>query len=96
MNNDAYAAALAEIEEGRLDKGVWARSFAESGGDESKAKALYIKARAESIQSGAVWQDTRPPGAEDAGAATASVKAILKGMWRHASTARKTLPIPAQ
>lgn len=36
-SNDAYAAALAEIEEDRLDKGVWARSFAESGGDESKA-----------------------------------------------------------
>lgn len=65
--NDVYASALAEIEEGRLDKGVWARSFADSGGDESKAKALYIKARAESMQSAAVWQDTRPPDAEDAG-----------------------------
>jgi hypothetical protein len=53
MNNDAYAVALAEIEEDRLDKGVWARSFAESGGDESKAKATYIKVRAESIQSDA-------------------------------------------
>jgi hypothetical protein len=58
--NDAYAAALAEIEEGRLDKGVWARSFAESGGDVSKAKALYIKARAESIENDAVWVDTQP------------------------------------
>ena len=61
MNNDAYAAALAEIEEGRLDKGTWARAFAESGGDESKAKALYIKARAESTSDSAAWPDTQPP-----------------------------------
>jgi len=58
--NDSYAAALAEIEEGRLDKGAWARSFAESGGDESKAKALYIKTRAESISKADVWVDTQP------------------------------------
>lgn len=62
-DNNAYAAALAEMEEGRLDKGVWARSFAESGGDESKAKAAYIKARAETFQNadvavGAIKQDT--------------------------------------
>lgn len=61
MNNDAYAAALAEIEEGRLDKGAWARAFADSGGDESKAKALYIKARAESIDGSPAWPDTQPP-----------------------------------
>ncbi len=48
--NEAYAAALAEIEEGRLDKGAWARAFAESGGDESKAKAVYIKVRAGAFQ----------------------------------------------
>lgn len=57
-DNDAYAAALAEIEEDRLDKGVWARSFAESGGDESKAKALYIKARAESTKCGSIRAST--------------------------------------
>ncbi len=58
--NNAYAAALAEIEEARLDKGTWARSFAESGGDESKAKALYIKARAEAIRTASIWVDTQP------------------------------------
>lgn len=61
QNNAAYAAALAEIEEGRLDKGSWARAFAESGGDESKAKALYIKVRAESINDSQAWPDTQPP-----------------------------------
>lgn len=60
-SNDAYAEALAEIEEGRLDKGTWARSFAESGGDESKAKALYIKARVAAIGNEAVWVNTQPP-----------------------------------
>ncbi len=61
MNNDAYAAAFAELEEGRVDKGAWARAFAESGGDESKAKALYIKARAESRDDSPTWRDTLPP-----------------------------------
>ncbi len=61
LNNDTYAAALAEIEEGRLDKGTWARAFAESGGDESKAKALYIRIRAEAIGATPAWSDTRPP-----------------------------------
>lgn len=58
--NEAYATALAEIEEGRLDKGIWARSFAESGGDESKAKAAYIKVRAGAFQNavaGTIQQD---------------------------------------
>ncbi len=71
-SNDSYAAALAEIEEGRLDKGTWARSFAESGGDESKAKALYIKARAEAIKSALVGVDTQPPIAEDVGVKVAN------------------------
>lgn len=65
MNNDAYAAALAEIEEGRLDKGTWARALAESGGDDAKAKAYYIKARAELKSDSPAWPDTQPP-VEDA------------------------------
>jgi len=65
-DNDAYAEALAEIEEHRLNKGVWARSFAESGGDESKAKALYIKARASAIGNEAVWVNTQQPDSVDA------------------------------
>ncbi len=77
--NDAYAAALAEIEEHRLDKGVWARSFAESGGDESKAKAAYIKARACAIAADAVWVETQPPTADSSRAETAQVSRTPPG-----------------
>lgn len=63
LGNDAYADALVEIEEGRLDKGTWARSFAESGGDESKARALYIKTRAEFAERSA---NVNPVGVEAA------------------------------
>lgn len=66
-SNDAFANAMAEIEEGRLDKGVWARCFAQAEGDDAKAKAGYIKARAESMKDAAVWVDTRPPSAQGAG-----------------------------
>lgn len=60
--NDAYAAALAEIEEDRIDKGTWARCYALSDGDESKAKAAYIKARAEVLGMASEWADTQPAG----------------------------------
>ena len=36
---------MAEIEETRTDKGLWARCFAESDGDHEKAKASYIRQR---------------------------------------------------
>lgn len=58
--NDAFAEALSEIEESRLDKGVWARAFADAGGGAEKAKALYIRARAEALKNDEVWQVTQP------------------------------------
>ena len=63
--NDAYAEALSEIEEGRVDKGVWARAFADAVGEAEKAKALYIRARAEALKDGEVWEDTQPSVADE-------------------------------
>jgi hypothetical protein len=76
--NDGYAKALAEIEEGRLDKGVWARAFADAGGEESKAKALYIKARAGAIQGAEVWENTQPPESSDARPKATGEKATVE------------------
>lgn len=59
-DNNSYAEAMAEVDEGRIDKGTWARAYAGSGGDESKAKAAYIKSRAVSIHSAAEWSNTLP------------------------------------
>ena len=42
----SYAEAMAEIDEGRTDKGLWARCFAESAGDEGRARAAYLAKRA--------------------------------------------------
>ncbi len=66
--NVGYAKALAEIEEGRLEKGVWARAFADAGGEVEKAKALYIKARAGALKNDKVWQATQPSAPDDASA----------------------------
>lgn len=74
-NNNSYAEALAEIEEGRIDKGTWARSFADSGGDESKAKAAYIKSRAISIESAAELTNTRPQDDAPSGEPASTVSA---------------------
>jgi hypothetical protein len=46
VDDDAlWAAALAELEEGRRHAGTWARSFSAADGDEAKAKAAYLRER---------------------------------------------------
>lgn len=47
--NEAYAQALSEIENNRIDKGLWAKHFAETDGDENRTKARYLKSRVEII-----------------------------------------------
>lgn len=42
---DHWATALAEMEGGTKRQGVWAKTFAESDGDETQAKVAYLKAR---------------------------------------------------
>ena len=41
-----YEAVAIELETQGVRKGLWAQAFAESGGDASRAKALYIQLRA--------------------------------------------------
>lgn len=54
MNNPSqdkpYEDALNEITERRVDRGLFARCFAEAMGDENRTKALYIRARADEIR----------------------------------------------
>lgn len=40
-----YGQAYGELEEGSMDKAVWAKAFADENGNEARAKALYIKRR---------------------------------------------------
>lgn len=48
---DAYAIAEQEIEANNKDEGIWKKAFVDADGDESKQKALYMKYRAEEINS---------------------------------------------
>lgn len=45
IDTDLYQEAWDEIESGNVDKGLWAKSFAEAEGAEEKCKALYVKHR---------------------------------------------------
>lgn len=45
-----YEIAFNELKLNRVEKGLWARAFAESDGDQEKAKARYIKERVNQIQ----------------------------------------------
>ncbi|MBD8049404.1 tetratricopeptide repeat protein [Limnohabitans radicicola] len=52
--NLLYATALEEIESNRKDKGVWAKSLAQSEGDIKRAEAKYIEERFTALKSKAV------------------------------------------
>lgn len=50
VDEDAIYASIAhELKSGTTDEGLWTRLFAECDGDENKAKAAYIKHRAEKL-----------------------------------------------
>ena len=49
VSNAHFAQALAEIDSGLQDKGLWARCYAEADGDDAKAKAAYLKHRASEL-----------------------------------------------
>jgi hypothetical protein len=51
--NEAWAKALAECESPQRDAGLWARTFAQSAGDENKAKAAYVTERAKLLAAAA-------------------------------------------
>lgn len=46
-----YADVVAEIERGQIDKAMWAKAFAHSGGTEEATKSLYVRYRAEDMVS---------------------------------------------
>ncbi len=48
-----YAAALEELDSGSFVRGVWAKAFADSSGDEGKARALYLRRRVQLLEEGA-------------------------------------------
>lgn len=59
---DYFAIATREFEEGRIDQPLWARAFAESGGDESSARPNYLRARANALRIKARAKQTERPG----------------------------------
>ncbi len=48
-DDELYEKAWAELEDGALNRGLWARCYAEVDGDTEKAKARYIKARVQQL-----------------------------------------------
>lgn len=49
--DDLWADAMKEVDSTARQPGLWARCFAEAGGDEAKAKAAYISERVKSLSS---------------------------------------------
>lgn len=46
---DNWATAMAEVESAQRRLGLWAKAFAESDGDETKAKVVYLKSRVKQL-----------------------------------------------
>lgn len=49
-NQRHYETVAAEIQRKVLRPGLWTRAFAETGGDDAKAKALYIRLRVAELE----------------------------------------------
>ena len=49
IEDRAFAQAATELETNQRDTGVWARAYSDAEGDENRAKALYIRYRAQRI-----------------------------------------------
>ncbi|MEY4677094.1 MAG: hypothetical protein RLZZ470_1601 [Pseudomonadota bacterium] len=45
-----HALVLREMQDGIIRDGLWAQAMAQAGSDNNKAKAIYIRLRAESMQ----------------------------------------------
>ena len=58
--------ADSELNTGQYSKGLWAKCFSDSGGDEAKAKGLYLKLRVEQFKADpiATAPDTRKDSGE--------------------------------
>lgn len=52
--NALYAAALDDVERGNVDRGLWAKCFAATDGNESQAKARYIELRVADLSASAI------------------------------------------
>lgn len=48
---EAYEKVAEEVDSGKVKAGLWAKSFAESNGDENRTRALYMKLRVAEILS---------------------------------------------
>lgn len=49
LEDKAFAEAASELDTNQREAGVWARAFSDAEGDENRAKALYIRYRAQRI-----------------------------------------------
>ena len=50
LEKEIYRVVTDELEKDEIDRVLWVKAFAESGGDRDKAKAIYIKCRVNELK----------------------------------------------
>lgn len=55
-DESSYAMVAEEIPSGRIDRTLWTKAFAQSGGEETATKSLYCRLRAEQLHDAKVQQ----------------------------------------
>ncbi|SRR6266403_5704246 len=55
-----------ELEQGQLDRGLWAKAFADADGDDARTRALYLRARAARLEQDALATTRRERARHDA------------------------------
>jgi len=60
-DNHFYDQVAGELQNNILIPGLWTKAYAEASGDESKARAFYIKYRVTQLAIGSRPQESKPP-----------------------------------
>lgn len=49
-SREYYAAALTELDSGRVDRGLWAQCLAQANGNDAQSRAAYLRLRSKNLQ----------------------------------------------
>lgn len=77
-DEDHWATAMNEVESGQRRPGLWAKAFAESEGDETKAKVAYLKSRVQQLTEVAQAQEAQREAQRQEGLAKAQAAVLVK------------------
>jgi len=82
-----YEKALDEIDSGKQVRAIWARALADSGGDDGKARSIYIKSRVSELRAAASQERMELPATFNSSVETTIKRGVIVSevtmIWDH-------------